>query len=213
LVVIFAFFREDIKRILSALVHSDFKSENGRLIPLIIVGSIPTALIGFFFSDQIESTSENMLSIAVALIISGALLYSSKTARERTDNIGYPIALLFGIAQGISIIPGISRSGTTIAVALLLGIKREKAFKFSFLLSIPSIIGALGLTIYKEGGELGKVGLGPTEIIVGAAIAMIVGFFALRLLHRAIETKKFHLFSFYCWIIGIVVVAFYLSGF
>ena len=213
LIVIFVFFRRDIKNILSALVHLDFKSESGHLIPLILVGTIPTALIGLAFSDVIESTFRQVLPIAAALLVCGGMLYSSKIAREGTDTISYPTALIFGVAQGIAIIPGISRSGTTIAIALLLGLKREKAFKFSFLLSIPAVIGALGLTFYREHAALALAGFGLNEILVGAAIAMLVGYAALNLLHRIIENKKLHLFAFYCWGLGASLVVLSLMGF
>jgi undecaprenyl-diphosphatase len=213
LIVIFVFFRRDIKSILSALMHLDFKSESGRLIPLIVVGTVPTALIGLAFSDLIESTFRNILPIAAALTVCGALLYSSKAAREKTDAISYPTALIFGVAQGIAIIPGLSRSGTTIAVALLLGLKRERAFRFSFLLSIPAVIGALGLTFYKERAVLVQAGFGLTEILVGVTIAMFVGYVALNVLHRTIENKKFHLFAFYCWLLGASLVVLTLMGF
>jgi len=213
LVVIFVFFRKDIKNILSALVRGDFKSENGALIPLIIVGTVPTALIGLVFSDWIEATFRNVLPIATALILCGALLYSSRFAREKTDNITYQTALIFGVAQGVAIIPGLSRSGTTIAVALLLGLKREKAFKFSFLLSIPAIIGALGLTFYKEHEALALTGFGWYEILIGATVTMLVGYVALKVLHRAVENRKFHLFAFYCWLMGTALIILTLSGF
>jgi len=213
LIVILAFFRKDIRNILSALFHLDFRSENGKLVPLIVVGTIPTALIGIVFSDQIESTFRTPLPIATVLIICGFLLYSSKFSKEETDNITYKTALIFGTAQGIAIIPGLSRSGTTIAIALLLGLKRGKAFKFSFLLSIPAIIGALGLTVIKQREALAQTGFGATEILVGATIAMIGGYFALRLLHKAVENKKFHLFAFYCWVLGAALIVLSLVGF
>jgi undecaprenyl-diphosphatase len=213
LVVIFIFFRKDIKKILQALIHLDFKSENGHYIPLIIVGTIPTALIGLAFSDTIESTFKNVLPIAMALVVCGTLLYASKMAREKTDNISYAAALIFGLSQGIAIVPGLSRSGTTIAIALLLGLKREKAFKFSFLLSIPAIVGALGLTLYKEHAALIQSGFGLGEIATGATIAMIVGYITLNVLYRAVENRKFHFFAFYCWLFGGALIALGLLGF
>jgi undecaprenyl-diphosphatase len=213
LIVVFFFFRTDIKNILSALVRLDFKTENGKLVPLIIVGTIPTALIGLVYGDLIESTFQSILPIATAFIFCGAVLYSAKTAKEKTDNIGYLVALIIGVGQGIAIIPGISRSGTTIAVALLLGIKREKAFKFSFLLSIPAIIGALGLTLHTQFNELTTLDLGWTEILAGMAVAMLVGYFALKLLWKILANKKFHLFALYCWLLGAVLIVLGLSGF
>jgi len=213
LIVVLFFFRKDIKNILSALVRLDFKTENGKLIPLIIVGTIPTALIGVIFGDYIETTFESIQPIAIAFLICGIMLYSSKAGKEKADSIGYLTALMIGTAQGIAIIPGISRSGTTIAVALLSGVKREKAFKFSFLLSIPAILGALGLTVYKQFDELATAGLGWIEILAGTVLAMLVGYLALELLWKVLAKKKFHLFAFYCWLFGAALIVFSLGVF
>jgi len=206
LIVVLFFFRKDIKHIISAFAKFDFKREDGKLIPLIIVGTIPTALIGLIFGEQIESTFQTALPIATAFIICGIILYSTKTRKEKTDSITYLTAIIIGIVQGIAIIPGISRSGATITAALLLGIKREKAFKFSFLLSIPAIIGALGLTLYTQFNELMTVGLGLTEILVGVTVAMLVGYFALKILWKILLKEKFHFFAFYCWLLGVVLI-------
>ena len=213
LIVTLLFFHKDIKNILVALGKRDFKTENGKLIPLIIVGTIPTALIGLIFGNAIEALFSNLVPIAGAFVICGVVLYSSKIGNEKKESIGYLEALVIGTAQGIAIIPGISRSGLTIAVALLLGTKREKAFKFSFLLSVPAIIGALGLTLYEQHAALVLAGVGWTEILVGVAVSMVVGYFALNLLRKIIAHKKFYFFAFYCWLLSIVLIALSLSGF
>ena len=122
-------------------------------------------------------------------------------------------ALLIGIAQGTALIPSISRSGTTIALALLLGIKREKAFKFSFLLSIPAVMGALGLTLYQQSAALAFAGVGLAEIIVGFVVTVVVSFPALLLLWRILASKKFYVFAFYCWLLGITFVILSFGGF
>jgi len=215
LAVILFFFRKDIKTILTALAKRDFKSENGKLIPLIIVGTVPTALIGIgvTFTDTIETVFSSFLPIAGAFITCGVILYLSKTGREQADSISYLAALAIGTAQGIALIPGISRSGLTIATALLLGVRREKAFKFSFLLSVPAVIGALGLTLYEQHEALTLVGVGWTEILVGIAVSLVVSYFALKLLWKALAGKKFYLFAFYCWLIGALLLVLSLSGF
>jgi undecaprenyl-diphosphatase len=213
LIVTLLFFRKDIKNILVALGKRDFKTENGKLIPLIIVGTVPTALIGAVFSNATETYFSNFLPMAGAFIICGVVLYCSKIGNERKENITYMEALVIGTAQGIAIIPGISRSGLTITVALLLGIRREKAFKFSFLLSVPAVIGALGLTFYEQHGALTLAGVGLTEIFVGIAVTIVVSFLALKLLWKILAGKKFYLFAFYCWLIGIALIALSLSGF
>jgi undecaprenyl-diphosphatase len=212
--IILLFFRKDVKLVLAALAKGDFKSENGKLIPLIIVGTVPTALIGvaFTFGNIIENVFDSFLPIAVAFITCGVMLYLSKTGREQAYNITYLAALAIGTAQGIALIPGLSRSGLTIATALILGVRREKAFKFSFLLSVPAVIGALGLTLYEQHEMLTLVGVGWTEILVGIAVSLVVSYFALKLLWKALAGKKFYLFAFYCWLIGAVLLALSFSG-
>ncbi len=206
LIVVLFFFRKDIKNILSALARLDFKTENGKLIPLILAGTIPTALIGLIFGDLIENVFQEILPIAFAFLICGAILYSSKAGKEEKNSISYLTAIIIGTAQGIAIIPGISRSGATIAVALLLGVRREKAFKFSFLLSIPAIIGALGLTVYKQSDALATAKIGWIEILAGIVLAMLVGYLALKLLWKILAKKKFHVFAFYCWLLGAALI-------
>jgi undecaprenyl-diphosphatase len=214
LIIVLLFFRKDIKLVLMALVRGDFKSENGKLIPLIIVGTAPTALIGLVFTSaiEIETVFSGFLPIAGAFITCGVVLYFSKTGQEQKENITYIQALAIGTAQGIALIPGLSRSGLTIATALMLGMKREKAFKFSFLLSVPAVVGALGLTLYEQHEMLTLVGVGLTEISVGIAVSLVVSYFALKLLWKTIASKEFYLFAFYCWLIGAALLALSLSG-
>jgi undecaprenyl-diphosphatase len=212
LIIILFFFRKDIKLVLVALVRGDFKSENVKLIPLIIVGTVPTALIGVVFSSTVETHFSSFVPIAGAFITCGVVLYVSKTGQESKENITYMAALAIGTAQGIALIPGISRSGLTIATALVLGVRRENAFKFSFLLSVPAVIGALGLTLYQQHEMLTLVGVGWTEILVGIAVSLVVSYFALKLLWKALAGRKFYLFAFYCWVLGAVLLALSLIG-
>ena len=213
LIVVLLFFRTDIKDILSALARLDFQTENGKLVPLIVVGTAPAAIIGVVLQRYVTSIFPNFLLVATAFITFGIILYITKIGKERTDQIGYLTAALIGVAEGVAIIPGISRSGATIAIALLLGIRREKAFKFSFLLSIPAIIGAIGFTYYQDAATLATAGLDWIEILVGVTAAMITGYFALKLLWKILANKKFHYFAVYCWLLGIALIALTLSGF
>jgi undecaprenyl-diphosphatase len=202
LAVVTAFFRSDIKKILSALKRLDFKSDYGKFIPLIVVGTIPTIVLGLVFYIFLKDAFNEIPVVAAAFVLCGIALYFAKTGREKADEIGFSKAFLIGMAQGIAIIPGLSRSGLTITVALLLGIKREKAFKFSFLLSIPALIGALALTLYGQFNALMTSSFGFAEVAVGAFVAMVVGYFALKLLWKTIAKRKFHIFAFYCWALG-----------
>jgi undecaprenyl-diphosphatase len=205
LIVVVIFFRKDVKDILSALVHLDFKTENGKLIPLLIAATIPAAVVAIIIIKYFLDLSVNMLYIATSFILVGIILYATKTAKETRD-VSYRIAIIVGIAEGIAIIPGISRSGMTIAVAMLLGVKREKAFKFSFLLSIPAVIGAIGYMFYTEFDELASAQLGWAEISAGIIVSMVVGYFALGLLWKILAKKKLYLFAFYCWLLGTALI-------
>ncbi len=206
LIVTLVYFRKDILKVLRALAKLDFKSEYGLLIPLIIIGTIPTIVIGFLYGNELDIALSTIPALGVGFLVSGAVLYLSKFGKVSRLEITYVDALIIGIMQGLAIIPSISRSGFTIAAALLLGIKREKAFKFSFLLSIPSIIGALGLTLYQQEAELATAGVGLLEIIAGVLVSIVVSFFALKLLWRTIADKKFYLFAFYCFVLGAALV-------
>lgn len=212
LIVTLIYFRKAIKNILSALWRRDIKSENGKLIVPIIIGTIPTAAIGALFGNELDKYFSTLLLLGAGFIAGGIILFTSKFSKEKKNSINYPEALLIGIMQGISIIPSISRSGLTIAVALLLGIKKEVAFKFSFLLSIPAVIGALGLTLYQEHGVFSLAGISATEIVAALIVTVGVSFLALKLLWKTLATTKFYLFSIYCWLIGIALIILSLSG-
>jgi undecaprenyl-diphosphatase len=211
LIVTLLFFRKDVKNILIALGKGDFKSENGKLIPLIAVGTLPTALIGLVFGNVMDAYFSGFLALGGGFIAGGVALYWSKFGKERKNDITYINALLIGTAQGLAIIPSLSRSGMTITVALLLGINREKSFKFSFLLSIPAVVGALGLTFYEQRDLLTLAGIGLTEISVGILVTILLSFLALTLLRRTLAKRKFHLFAFYCLILGALLIALSLS--
>lgn len=207
LAVVIAFFRKDIKAILSAFTRLDFKSDYGRFVPLVIVGTIPTALVGLVLTMFLEEALQNLLVMTAAFIACGIVLFSAKIGKEKTEKISFPKAIVIGFAQGLAIIPGLSRSGLTITVALLLGIKREKAFKFSFLLSIPAVIGALALTLYQDFNKLASLSLGAVEIAAGTTASLVVGYLALKLLWKTLAKGKLHFFAFYCWILGISLAA------
>lgn len=206
LAVILLFFREDVKKLLHAFVRRDFKTEHGRLILLIIAGTLPTAVIGSAFIVFFEDFLQGLLTVAVALIVCGFVLYSVKNFQENIGDITLKAALIIGAAQGLALIPGLSRSGLTIAAALIMGVRKEKAFKFSFLLSVPAVIGAFGLTFYTNLDALAASSLDWFEIFAGTIAAMITGYLALKLLWKILERKKFNLFAFYCWALGVFLI-------
>lgn len=213
LVVVVFYFRSEVGNILSALAHLDFKSEHGQFIPLIIVATIPTAVIGLLYVEFLENSLQTILIIGITFLIGAGILYTSRMGNESTETITFKTALLMGAAQGFAIFPGLSRSGVTISTALLLGLSREKAFKFSFLLSIPAIIGDLIVEAYKQRGQLALQTIGPAELAVGIIIAMAAGYFAIRIVSKTVMSKKFHYFAVYTAILGAVLIVLSLNGF
>jgi undecaprenyl-diphosphatase len=213
LIVVLFYFRTDIKNILKALVHLDFKSEYGIMIPLIIVATIPTAIIGLIYVEFLENTLQQLLIIGTTFIIGATLVYTSKLGKENTETITVSTALIMGIAQGLAIFPGLSRSGATISAALLLGLKREEAFKFSFLLSIPAILGDTIVEAIKQRGQIALSGIGNTELLIAILITIIVGYISIKIVSKTIRSKKFHYFAIYTWLLGMTLIALTLSGF
>jgi undecaprenyl-diphosphatase len=213
LLVTLIYFRGAIKNVLSALWHRDFRSEDGKLIVPIIVGTIPTALIGALIGNDLDTYFSTLLLLGAGSMAGGVVLFTSKFGAERKGSISIPEAFLIGIMQCLAIIPSISRSGLTIAVALLLGTKKELAFKFSFLLSIPAVVGALGLTLYQEQGAFSLAGISGIDVAAALVVTVSVSFLVLKLLWKVLAAKKFYLFSIYCLILGAALVVLSLLGF
>lgn len=202
LFVILVAFWKDIASILKAVAKLDFKAEDGKLAVFIVVGNIPTAIIGFVFRDIFKSFFSNLLAVGIALLGTGSILYISKYGKNG-EEMSYLDAFLIGVAQGIAIIPGISRSGVTIATGLLSKLKKEMVFKFSFLLSIPAVIGAT----VTESSDVFLAEMDGLTMILGVLVSMIVGYVALKLLQRLLLKERFYLFAFYCWLLGTAIMA------
>ena len=213
LLVTLIYFREAIKNVLLALWHRDFHSGDGKLIIPIIIGIIPTALMGVLIGNELDTYFSSLLLLGAGFIAGGIVLFTSKFGKERKDSISMPVAFLIGVMQGISIIPSISRSGLTISVALLLGLKKEIAFKFSFLLSIPAVIGALGLTLYQGRDTFSLSGISGFDVAAALLVTVAISFVALKLLWKTLAANKFYLWAIYCFIIGAVIVVLSLLGF
>ncbi len=202
-VVVLVVFRKDVADILRALVKRDFETDEGKLALFIALGSVPIALIGFVFQDFFESLFNNLLLVGSALLITGFVLFFSE---KRIGNRKMSIldSLLIGLTQAVAIIPGVSRSGVTITTGLLRKIDKATAFKYSFLLSVPAVIGATVL----ESRELVVGNVDMIPLFLGAVISMIVGYISLKLLQKIVMREKFHLFAYYCWIVGLAIILF-----
>ncbi|MGQ9565075.1 MAG: undecaprenyl-diphosphate phosphatase [Candidatus Bathyarchaeales archaeon] len=202
LTVILVVFRKDIKKILQALMRRDFASEDGKLAGYIIVGTIPAAVIGYLFHDFFQSLFQNALAVSVALLFTGCLLFVSER-RQGNRSLGFVDSVLIGVAQAASIIPGVSRSGTTISTGLLRGVEKERMFKFSFLLSVPVILGATAF----EAKDVVAQESDLAAMFLGMVVSMVVGYFALKALQKIVLRRRFHYFAYYCWALGFGVMA------
>jgi undecaprenyl-diphosphatase len=194
--------KNDIGIILLRLAQLDFKSKDVDMFLPMIVAMIPTSLIALVLLEFVEAHLKDVLYVAIAFMANGAILYYSRERHERRYEIGYVAAVAIGIAQGIAIIPGISRSGATIGVALMLGIRRERAFRFSLLLSIPAVIGALLATLYTEYDRLLVAGFDFTQVLLGIVVTALAGYLGLRMLWKALAKNSLQMFAFYCLPIG-----------
>ena len=173
-----------------------------RLILLIIVGTLPLFII-LPIKDLVEGLADNMYFVAAALIVTGFLLFASdrvKNGRRTEKSARLTDVLVVGVAQAIATCPGISRSGTTITAGCFVGFERKFAVRYSFLMSIPAILGANILSI-KDAMDTVVVSEIPVYL-VGVAVSAIVGYACIRLLKMIADKGKFGAFAYYCWAVG-----------
>ncbi|MCO4747610.1 MAG: undecaprenyl-diphosphate phosphatase [Proteobacteria bacterium] len=200
------FYRDSLKDMLGDVVGGEkpFLERPGvRLALLIIVATIPTGLIGVLFKDIFETLFQRPSVLVLTFAITGGLLWSTRGRTQGVldaSTLTYGQAALLGFAQGLAITPGISRSGTTIAVALMLGLTPMFAARFSFLMSIPAILGAVVLKL-KDLGDAAPPD--PAQLAVGGIVAMISGYFALAFLVGLVKRDGLSHFSWYCWMAAI----------
>ena len=197
-------FRKDIFAILEGLF--DVKNNDAQLFSLkIVISMVPAALVGLFFEDQIaELFGGNLVLVGAMLLVTAALLFMADRAKETKNDVTNSNATLIGIVQAIAILPGISRSGATIATAVLLGLDREKAARFSFLMVLPLIFGSMAKSILDfEGGEQNFELL---PLIVGFIAAFITGIVACQWMIALVKKSKLKYFSFYCIIVGSIAL-------
>ena len=176
-----------------------------KLIWFVLLGSVPTGAIAIAFKQQLEALFAKPTIVAVMLIMTGVILQLPRL-RRNTVYKDCPVRFwhspLIGIAQGLAITPGISRSGATISLALLLGISPRQAARFSFLLSIPAILGAVFLKLK----DVVSISVDPMTIVVGTLMSFLVGYIALRILLAVLDRGKVSGFSYYCFAVGMAVL-------
>lgn len=172
----------------------------------VVSGTVITAVIGLTLKDFAEVAMMNSLMVGCGLTFTGFLLLFSSFVKTGLGRVRLTDGVIVGIAQGIAVMPGISRSGMTIVAGLMSGLSKEEAFRFSFLLSIPAILGATLIQAMELGGWRTFVAALPPYWYVGALAAFASGFFALVLLRRIVLSSKWWIFGLYCLILGISVI-------
>ena len=197
-------FREDIKEIIRGLLQFTWNKEFQFSLK-VILSMFPATIVGLLFENEIELLfSGEILLVGCMLLVTGLLLFLADKAKNTNQNVNFFHALIIGVSQAIAILPGVSRSGATISTSVLLGIDREKAARFSFLMVVPLILGKMGKDIISGDILIESATLMP--LITGFTAAFITGLFACKWMIRLVKKSKLKYFSFYCFLVGTVSI-------
>ena len=193
---------------------NSYKNLNGgtKFTINILISMIPVAIVGVFFKDDVKLLKENLVIVGCLLLVTAALLTFSYYAKPRQrENISGFHAFIIGIGQAIATMPGLSRSGTTIATGLLLGNKKEQLAQFSFLMVIPPILGEALLEtkdVLEMGWNAAMKGIDPFALIIGFMAAFITGCLACKWMINLVKKGKLVYFAIYCVIVGVLAICF-----
>lgn len=200
-------FRKDILEIFQGLL--EFKwNESWEFSMKILLSMIPVGIVGIFYEDQITALFiGNLLLVGCMLLVTSALLFFSHFKKKNDRPVSYIDSVVIGVAQAVAILPGISRSGATIATALLLGVEKSKATRFSFLMVLLPILGASLLKIidYYKAPAMFE-GLSASSMLIGFGAAFIAGYAACKLMLGIVRKGKLTYFAIYCLIVGLVAI-------
>jgi undecaprenyl-diphosphatase len=196
--VIFVFYK-DIIKIFTA---------NIKILALLIIATIPACILAIFFNEKIEATFNQVKFVGIGLLVTAFFLVVSSIVEnfkeKRKEKINFLDAILIGISQALALFPGFSRSGLTISTALSLGISREEAVKFSFLLAILAISGAFVFKI--NSFNIGNMGVSFLNIILGTVVSFFVGILAIKIVLKTILAGKWYIFGIYCAFLGFLIL-------
>lgn len=197
-------------------LHSEDKKEYNKVISsayrkfvmLIVVSTIPTGIVALLLKEVVEVTSETLIVPGLCLLLTGVLLLiADRTVcgKKRANDVTYANAGIIGLAQGIATLPGLSRSGTTITACLSCGLDTNFAVKYSFIMSIPAVFGAVILQI-KDFGTLAVESTEVVAYIIGTIIAAIIGYICIKTMLVVVRGKKYKGFAYYCFVVGTIAV-------
>lgn len=204
LFAVFLYFREELLNIFVGLFKKE--KESFSVATLVLIGTLPAVLVGGIFENQINESFGSLMINGWLFLLTAVLLFSTyfvKNNNRQFNELNWKDALIIGLFQALAILPAVSRSGATIAASLWRGASRETAFRFSFYLFIPAILGALFMQIPQlsksSGGDLG-------QYFLGMLLAGFSGYLSLVLLESVLKSAKLYLFGFYCLILGVIIL-------
>ncbi len=197
-------FRKDVLDILKGLFQFKW-NEQTQFSAKIILSMIPAAAVGVLFDEQLDALfNGQIVLVGCMLLITGLLLFLADKAKNTNKNVGFMEAIIVGVAQAIAIMPGISRSGATISTSVLLGIDRDRAARFSFLMVVPLILGKMAKDILD--GEFVLQGDLVVPLAAGFAAAFFTGIIACMWMIKLVKKSQLSYFAYYCFIVGITVI-------
>lgn len=201
------YFRQKLVKLVLGTLK--LEHEQIRYLFLIVLAGIPTALVGFGGKSFFKSMFANPLLVSVLIFVTGVFLFFASQAKEKTRSMGAAQALLVGVAQGLAVAPGISRSGSTIGTALLLGVNRVQAAEFSFIIGIPAMLIASLLELK----EVQAAGLDPALLFTGILFAFLAGYASIGFFMDVLKRGKIVWFAYYCLLVGLAFsILFFLNG-
>jgi undecaprenyl-diphosphatase len=203
---VIVFFRKRIASILGAIcrvvVRREYDRDEARLGLHLLVGTVPAGAVGALFGSRVEAAFRSPALVSACLLLTGGVLWVTRRLQPgRKARGSLRDAVLIGAAQAAAVFPGVSRSGATVSAGLGLGLEREAAAEFAFLLAVPVILGATAVSLRDA---LGSHSLPGAAAVAGTAAAFLAALPAIRILLRAVTVGRLHLFSYYCWIAGFV---------
>ncbi len=199
-------FRKEIAELFQGLLQFKW-NEQSQFSLKIIISMMPAAIVGVLFNDQIEALfSKQILLVGAMLIITGLLLFLADRAKRTDKTVSFSNALLIGMAQAIAILPGISRRGATISTSVLLGVDREKATRFSFLMVVPLIFGRMAKDLLD--GGIAESSIDFLSITLGAIAAFVSGLLACTWMINLVKKSQLKYFSYYCFAAGTIAIFF-----
>lgn len=207
-----AVFRKEIWKLIKSLRRiirrDDSESEEYlKLLGLLLIGSVPAGVVGVFFEEYVEKAFSSPFFVSIMLILTAVFLWLTRFSKVKKNNLNFTDAIFIGLTQAFALLPGISRSGFTIGTALFRGVQREKSAEFSFLLSLPAILGA-SILKFKETLD-GNITFEEILLyLLGGFVAFLFGYIAIKLVLDVLKKGKFQRFAYYCLSIGILSLIF-----